>query len=263
LHRLLPFAQTTFACASAILAGSSQTYSDFSVYGDKVFYLPENGLSDVVYQMANLPRPSRANQRLQLIYVGRLVPFKACDLALRASASLLQTGLAHLTIVGDGPDRRALEDLARSLRIDTAVSFMGWLDHDETMTHLRAADVLVFPSIREFGGGVVFEALAVGAVPVVVDFGGPGDIVNSSIGFKVKITNEADVVSQLESALKQLSSDPVLLKRLRDDGMAYAREHLSWDAKARVTTQVLSWTLGRGPKPDLRPPKNLSAARVT
>ena len=59
----------------------------------------------------------------------------------------------------------------------------------ETMQRLGAADVLVFPSIHEFGGAVVFEALAMGAVPVVVDFGGPGDIVHPEVGYKVSLTN--------------------------------------------------------------------------
>ena len=78
---------------------------------------------------------------------------------------------------------------------------MGWLRHGEVMQRLGAADVLVFPSIHEFGGGVVFEALALGAVPVVADFGGPGDIVHSGVGFKVPLTNEDDVVFQIEKIL--------------------------------------------------------------
>ena len=45
---------------------------------------------------------------------------------------------------------------------------------------------MVFPSIRDNGAGVVFEALASGAVPVVADFGGPGDIVHSDVGYKVQ-----------------------------------------------------------------------------
>ena len=44
---------------------------------------------------------------------------------------------------------------------------------------MRSADVFLFPTLRDNGAGVVFEALASGAVPVVVDFGGPGDIVHS------------------------------------------------------------------------------------
>jgi Glycosyltransferase len=135
--------------------------------------------------------------------------------------------------------------------IEKFVTFCGSLRHGEVIQRLSAADVLVFPSIHEFGGGVVFEALAVGAVPVVVDFGGPGDIVNPEVGFKVPLTNEDDVVLQIERVLATLARDPVLVGRLRQQGMRYAREHLSWDGKAQTMTKILNWAVGKGRKPDL------------
>src|SRR5207244_8960748 len=72
--------------------------------------------------------------------------------------------------------------------------------HAEVLNRLRSADVLVFPSVRDFGAGVVFEALATGAVPVVADFGGPGDIVHREVGYKVPLTNESEFVSQIGRA---------------------------------------------------------------
>jgi len=62
---------------------------------------------------------------------------------LRAAAPLLRMGRARFTIVGDGPERATLEQLARSLGIEKVVSFCGWLRHEETVQHLGAADVLV------------------------------------------------------------------------------------------------------------------------
>ncbi len=127
------------------------------------------------------------------------------------------------------------------------------------MQHLRSADVLVFPSVREFGGGVVFEALAAGAVPLVADFGGPGDIVNVEVGRKASLTNENDVVSQMEGILGELVHNRKLLDQLRQQGMAYARECLTWNAKAQIVTRIMNWVLARGPKPNLPPPKILVA----
>ena len=106
---------------------------------------------------------------------------------------------------------------------------------------LAVADVLVFPSVRDFGGGVVFEALAMGAVPVVADFGGPGDIVHGEVGFKVSLTNEDDVVLQIEKVLAELARDPGLVNRLRQRGMRYARQCLRWDAKVQLVSDVACW----------------------
>ena len=102
------------------------------------------------------------------------------------------------------PSRPALSNSPDPWGSRKCVTFCGSLRHGEVLQRLGAADVLVFPSVHEFGGGVVFEALAMGAVPVVVDFGGPGDIVNPEVGFKVPLTNEDDVVLQIEKVLAKL-----------------------------------------------------------
>src|SRR6516165_4269351 len=110
---------------------------------------------------------------------------------------------------------------------------------------------MAFPSFRDFGAGVVFEALATGAVPVVADFGGPGDIVHPEVGYKVPLTNESEFVSQIEKILTDLAGNRDLLNRLRQQGLSYARECLTWEAKAESTTRVLNWAVRRDPKPDL------------
>jgi len=94
---------------------------------------------------------------------------------------------------------------------------------------------------------MVFESLAMGAVPVVADFGGPGDIVHGDVGFKVSLTNEDDVVLQIEKVLAELARDASLVSRLRQQGMRYARQRLSWDGRHRwLATFCVGW-------PDIAP----------
>jgi len=225
-----------------------------------VFFVPENGVSPSLcsYDV----RTTQPGVKLELVFVGGLIPCKACDLALRAAAPLLRSGLAAFTVVGDGPERNRLEQLVKSLGIESSVSFCGWVSHSEVLRRLRSADVMVFPSVRDFGAGVVFEALASGAVPVVADFGGPGDIVNPEIGYKVPLTNEIDFVAKMEKILAELAHNRVRLEQLRRQGMAYARERFTWDAKAKDTTKVLEWVVRQGPRPDLLPPKSLAAGII-
>jgi glycosyltransferase involved in cell wall biosynthesis len=256
LYRYLPFARSTYRHAAAIIAASSQTYAEFAEYSDKLFFVPEPGIARSLCLPDSRNRDGDA--KLELIFVGGLVPRKACDLALRAAAPMLRRDLARFTVIGDGPERNRLEELARSLGIEKAVVFSGWLSHAEVLRHLRSADIFIFPSLRDNGAGVVFEALASGAVPVVADFGGPGDIVHPEVGYKVALTSENDIVVQMERALAELVHDRNLLERLRQQGLAYARERLTWDAKAQDTTRVLHWVLQRGPKPHFAPPKVLA-----
>jgi len=255
MYRFLPFARSTYRNAAAIIAASSQTYAEFAAYRSKLFFVPEPGI--VRSLCFSDSRSLEPGAKLELIFVGGLIPCKACDLGLRAAAPLLRNDLARFSILGDGPERNRLEQLARSLGIEKAVSFCGWLSHAEVLRRLRSADVMVFPSVRDFGAGVVFEALATGAVPVVADFGGPGDIVRPEVGYKVPLTNESKFVSEMAKILTDLAGNRDLLSRLRQQGMFYAREHLTWDAKAERVTQVLNWAVRRGPKPNLPPPKIL------
>jgi len=261
LYRYLPFARATYRHAAAIIAASSQTYSEFAEYRDKLFFVPEPGIArSLCYGDSRRPEPGA---KLELIFVGGLVPRKACDLGLRAAAPLLRSDLARFAVVGDGPERDRLEQLARSLGIEQAVSFYGWLSHAEVLKRLRYADLFVFPSLRDNGAGVVFEALGTGCVPVVADFGGPGDIVHPEVGYKVALTTENDVVAQMEKILTELVHNRDRVEQLRRQGMAYVRECLTWDAKAQAVTRVLNWAVKRGPKPDLRPPKMLHLGRAS
>jgi glycosyltransferase involved in cell wall biosynthesis len=257
--RYVPFARSTYAMATAIIAGSSHTYAELAPHREKLFFMAtEIGVNPALFEGGTRSPASDPDRRLELMFVGRLIPLKACDLAIRGAAELLRIGAAHFTIIGDGPERQSLEQLTRSLGIDGAVSFFGWLPHRETLRALHHADVLVFPSLREIGGGVVFEALGAGAVPVVADFGGPGDVVNPDVGYKIPMLNPDDMVAKLEAALKELSDDRNRLEKLRQHGMAYARNSLTYDARVRVITDILLWTTGRGPKPELLPPQRIT-----
>ena len=135
-YRYMPFARSTYQKAAAIIAGSSHTFSEFASYGEKLFFVPgENGLESSLLQRREGIR-NRHERKLQFVFVGRLIPLKACDLALRGSAHHLRTGAAHFTVVGDGPERKNLQDLAISLGIEKAVTFTGWVSRAEALDSL-------------------------------------------------------------------------------------------------------------------------------
>src|SRR5262249_57515024 len=105
--------------------------SEFSEYSDKLFFVPEPGIArSLCYGDSRSPEPGA---KLELLFVGGLVPRKACDLGLRAAAPLLRSDLARFAVVGDGPERDRLEQLARSLGVEKAVSFFVWLSPSQVL----------------------------------------------------------------------------------------------------------------------------------
>ena len=114
-------------------------------------------------------RPSESTS--DLIFVGRLIKEKHVDLLLESVKHLKDIYPSiRCTIIGDGPERSALETKARNLEIDANVQFIGFLnDPDEVIARMKAAKVFVLPSTREGFGISVIEALACGIPVVTID----------------------------------------------------------------------------------------------
>jgi len=101
-----------------------------------------------------------------ILFVGRLHPVKNIDFLLKAFSSLDKSKKCVLVIIGDGPERQRLNDLAYSLGIHDQVRFEGFKPKKTVLEFMRASDVLVLPSLVEGQPRVVLEAWASG-LPVV------------------------------------------------------------------------------------------------
>ena len=132
-----------------------------------------NGFDDSLFRIVEGKRD------LGILFVGLLVPVKNVDLLLRAYARVRAQVAAPLTIVGDGPLRSPLTDLAAELGIADTVSFLGYRSRIEVASFMQRARVLALPSSSEGYPLVVAEALACGTPVVASRVGGVPDIVLS------------------------------------------------------------------------------------
>ena len=144
-------------------------------------------------------------ERRLVLYLGRLAPRKRIDLLLRGFAAL-DDAEARLVIAGnDQGARRGLERLARSLRIESRVSFPGLLEGKRRLSALRDADVVVNPAVDEVFGLVPVEAVLCGTPVVVADDCGAPEIF-AAIGL-ARVIRAADP-DALAGAIAELSSSP-------------------------------------------------------
>ena len=125
--------------------------------------------------------PSREELRAEfglegnaLVFAGRLGPQKALGTALEA---LVDVPDATLTVVGDGPERTALERRARELGLEGRVSFLGSMARGQVLRLFRAADASVLSSAWENFPHTVVEALAVGCPVIATAVGGVPEVV--------------------------------------------------------------------------------------
>jgi glycosyltransferase involved in cell wall biosynthesis len=108
---------------------------------------------------------------------------------LEAAATFLREGILELDILGDGPQKADLEAIAERMGVGARVRFRGWVPHTEVHAILRDCDFMALPSVREFGGGVVVEAMALGVAPIVADYAGPAELVDERTGIRIPFTD--------------------------------------------------------------------------
>ncbi len=236
-YRLLPYHRSTYRHLAAVIAGSRHTATEVPRwYRGRRYYLPENGIDPERFPLAECwPEP---DGRFRFITVGRLVPYKGTRLTLEALAGSEALRRCEFVIAGDGPERLRLEADAQRLNLGGVVRFLGHVDNTRLSAELRRAQAFVFPSLREFGGGVVLEALACGLPAVVVDYGGPGELASPECGVLLPLQPRAELVASLRQALEGLASDPERCRRLGAAAVRRVREQLTWAAKAERIVQI-------------------------
>jgi glycosyltransferase involved in cell wall biosynthesis len=242
-YKFLPGYHSTRQHAAALLVGSRVTYYQMArSYQRKCFYIPENAIDPARFQKR---RCRKAALPVRGIFVGRLVPYKGADMALEAALPLLRDGRMTLDVVGDGPQMPQLREFVAREKLEHAVRLHGWVPHQQVQDRLIEADVLVFPSIREFGGGVALEAMAVGVVPVVPNYGGLGELVTPKTGFLVEMGTRAAIIKRLRAVLNDLATDPTVIDIKSEAAHRRAHGQFTWATKARQTLAVYDWLLGR------------------
>jgi len=251
LPRMLPGYHTTRKNASALILAAESAWREMPPqYHEKCVFLPENAIDP-----ARFPEriKAEATRPLKVAFVGRLVPLKGVDMLIEAAAPLVQAGELSVNIIGDGPERLSLQTQAKEMAPGGDIRLDGWVPHEKLSGVLGGADVMVLPSVREFGGGVVLESMALGLVPVVLDWGGPPELVPDSCGFVIPMGSRESIVTALRTLLKDIIENPAQLKPMSEQGQVHVRANMTWEAKARQLIEVYLWVMGeRADKPGWR-----------
>lgn len=137
--------------------------------------------------------PERRAKRSGYLVVGRLIPYKRVDLAVRACTELN----VPLTVVGTGPEYEKLRRIA-----GPKVSFQGFVPDDELPKYFQTAKAFIFSAEEDFGI-VAVEAMAAGCPVVAFEKGGSRDTV---IEGKTGVLFEKQTVSSLKKALRRFET---------------------------------------------------------
>lgn len=212
-----------------LLAYSQRGADEYAALGfpAKKIFVAHNSVS---------PRPTQPTTRstvhspLSLLFVGRLQPRKRVDLLLKACAQLDVP--SRLVIVGDGPERAALESLARE--VYPSAQFIGARHGNELKPYFAEADLFVLPGT---GGLAVQEAMSHG-LPVIVAQGDgtQDDLVRAGNGWQIPPDDFAVLVSTLKDAL----SDPVRLRAMGAESHRIVSEEINLEKMVETFVRALN-----------------------
>lgn len=228
--------KSTYRSATEIIATTQETAEAIpQKYRSKVWIRQSVGIEPgLAHQHGDgvPPEPRRDCSRLELLFVGRLLPWKGLHLVLKALAFLGASESAiHLTVIGAGSDLPRLRRISRRLKLDSIVSWRGWMPWDALSRLYAQFDLFMFPSLHDSGGMVVLEAMSFGLPVVCLDLGGPAMAVNDNCG-RVIATHGLDedgVVRAIAQFLAGVLADRGLLTKLSDAARDQAAR-LTWQA---------------------------------
>ncbi len=165
--------------------------------------------------------PGPPEREALLLFVGSLIQRKGVDILLLAmSAVRAEHPQVHLAVVGDGPERAALERQSHEIGLTGSVDFIGPQSQHDIALWMQRARLFVLPSREEALGIVLLEALASGTPCVASRVGGVPDIVTADVGVLVPPADSA----ALAKAVSTLLADPAQWQKLQRQARAHVEQ---------------------------------------
>ncbi len=226
--------------AAAILVANERTREALPAkLRSRAILLVENGVDLSVWEKGLATATARAEGgTMHVVFMGRLVDWKAVDLLLLAFDQARGEADISLTILGDGPCGAELREQAKRLgmradaiRTPGKVFFAGWMSQADCSRQLRLSHALILPSLSECGGAVVLEAMACGLPVIATAWGGPLDYLDASTGLLVEPTSRDALIDGLAKAMLQLAASPALRDRLGVEARRRIEVDFDWDRK--------------------------------
>ena len=170
-----------------------------------------------------------------LIHTGRLVHKNALDMVIRALPLLPES--VHFFMLGDGPDKSALAELARGLDVAPRVHFHQYIPLEDIPNYLKACDIFIRPSRSEGMGNSFIEAMAAGLPVIATQEGGIADFLFDAKRNPDKETTgwavDRDSPKQIAEAVTEILANPEQVACVKATAKKLAIEKYDWNLIAK------------------------------
>jgi len=153
----------------------------------------------------------------------------------------------HLLLVGDGPARKQIEDAAKALGVENAVTITGVIDRENVSKYVACFDIALQPDVVEYASPLkLFEYLALGRAIVAPDTANIREILKHEYSSLLFDPEQKDGFLE---AVERLLNDAGLRERIGQGAkQTIAEKEFTWDANARKVETLFQALISRGPK---------------
>lgn len=192
---------------SILAAGGHRTTTSLRAAGVPANTITETLDCGIPDELLDRPRIQHSGNNHRFLHYGRLVFHKGTSLILNGLK--LSKSNACLDIIGRGPELEPLRDLASRLGLSERVRFLDWYpDRRDLFASFSNYRAVILPSLEDANGIVVQEAMALGLVPICLDWGGPQLLIRNDVdGFLIAPTDAHHIAMELAKTMDEIGQD--------------------------------------------------------
>ena len=215
-------------CVIAVSPVLEETLRKMGVMQERLRYIP-NGVDIEEFYPVSTDYPVTN----RILWVGRMSKEKGLDILIKAMREVVQdVPQAQLILVGDGPERGAVEQMIKDYHLGEHIHLEGLQSHLEMPRYFRMSQIFVLPSAYEGFPLVVLEALASGLPCIASNVGGIQAVIENGVNGYLVPPKDA---SELSFKIIELMSNPEVVKEMGKNAREKVKDHYSWDKIADRT----------------------------
>ena len=230
-----PFMNMVFSKSQKILVTSLETkYKIPKKYHYKTFIELAISPDSESILKKNIPKKNYT-QFLNICFAGVFEHRKGIIIILEIIKKLKENNHKFLfNFFGKGPEKKYIDNFIKKEDLNNYVKFFGNIKREKIYEELSKNDIFLFPSLRDSGGLVLFEAMSVGLPSIVLNVGGPSCIIDKNCGIliDVKDKDQHQVINQIYNELDILIKNKSKLQNLSNNCLLRVKK-FSWSNKIK------------------------------
>jgi glycosyltransferase involved in cell wall biosynthesis len=245
LHKasnLSPFSYLTRKTSNAIIFRNLSVRGNFPVNGCPNRYIFSETATNIKVKALT---DKRVEGKFNILCIGRMIQSKGYIHALEGFNKYIDNGgNGSLVFLGKGPEEKSLKSFVKKHKLESKVTFRGFVSNDEVIAELKQSDVFLQPSFREGGSWSIMEAMMYGLPVICLDTSGPKDMVTDQCGLLINMSSPEQVRTDIAAGLSDLANDHKLYQKLSKNAKERIKAEYNWNKRREQIKEVYKEVLG-------------------